>query len=86
MIIFWAERLVLHVYAKKHAPEKIGTYAEYLSGACQMILLLCDVAYLELYCKDERLLRKLLDRVRTYPGAEVSVKTETDDPRDRMYV
>ncbi len=81
-----AVRLVLHLYPEGEEPREIDTYAEYCASPCEMMALVYDSCYLELYCKNPHWLRQVFQMVRAIPGAKVEEKHEGSDSRYRMYV
>ncbi len=83
---FYAIHLVMHLYSGEHSLEHIDDYKEYLRSDCEMIVLVVDAYYLELYCKDPALLRDLTALAKAIPGAKLEEKTEENDGRYRMYV
>lgn len=83
---FIAERLVLHLYPTGVAMEKIDNYNEFLLSECEMIVLICDACYLEIYCKNQRWLQTLLSDAKNIRGAVVEKKYTDTDPRTEMYV
>lgn len=82
---FAAEYLVLHLYPENTASVQIDTYDDFLKSDCEMIILLYDIYYLEVYCKNQIWLQKLLNHVINTPGARVEEKYEETDPRTIMY-
>lgn len=82
----WTESFVLHLYAENVSSEKIDTYDDYVKSQCEMIVLLCDTSYVEIYCKNQVWLQELLRSARAIPNATVEEKYEDTDPRYRMYV
>lgn len=83
---FVVERLVLHLYPTGAVMEKIDNYNEFLLSECEMIVLICDACYLEIYCKNQRWLQTLLSDAKNIRGAVVEKKYTDTDPRTEMYV
>lgn len=78
--------LVMHLYPEGVPAEEINDYADFLRSNCEMIVLLCDGCYVEIYCKNHIWLQTLLRDAKKVPGAIVEEKYEDTDPRSIMYV
>ena len=83
---FTAERLVLHLYPGTTDSEEIDTYEDFLKSNCEMIILLYDFYYMEVYCKNQLWLNSLMQTAMAIPNAVVEKKYEHTDTRTSMYV
>lgn len=83
---FVGERLVLHLYPENADYEEIDNYEDFLKSKCEMIILLYDFYYLEIYCKNQIWIQKLMHTAINTPGAVVEGKYEETDTRTSMYV
>ena len=83
---FVGESLVLHLYPENAGYEEIDNYEGFLKSKCEMIILLYDFYYLEVYCKNQVWLQKLMHTAIDTPGAIVEEKYEDTDTRTEMYV
>lgn len=83
---FFGERLVLHLYPETADFEEIDNYTDFLKSNCEMIILLYDFYYLEIYCKNQMWMKKLMHTAINTPGAVVEEKYENTDTRTTMYV
>lgn len=83
---FVAERLVLHLYSDLISSKNIDNYQEYLKSNCEMIILIYDCFYVEIYCKKNIWLEKLYQTAQKISGVIVSKKYEDTDTRTAMYV
>jgi len=81
-----AERLVLHLYPIGKSPEIIDTYSDFLKSRCEMILLIYDCYYAEIYCKNILWLNTIFDTLQKDPQVSVHKKFESTDTRTTMYV
>lgn len=80
---FWTESCSLYLYSSEYPFEEIETYSDFVDSKCEIILLLYDVCYLEVYCKDPTLLRIFMDRIKSN-GAIVEEKIEGKDSRTTL--
>lgn len=80
------ERLVLHLYPENTSYVEIDNYKEFQKSECEMIILLYDFYYIEIYCKNQVWLQKMMHEVISTPGAVIDEKYEDNDPRTVMYV
>ena len=83
---FVGESLVLHLYPENTDYEEIETYEDFLNSNCEMIILLYDFYYLEIYSKNQTWIQKLMHTAINTPGAVVEEKYEETDARTIMYV
>ncbi len=83
---FVGERLVLHLYPKNADYEEIENYEDFQKSKCEMIILLYDFYYLEIYCKNQTWIQKLIHTASNTQGAVVEEKYEEKDIRTTMYV
>lgn len=83
---FVGESLVLHLYPEGADYEEIENYKDFQRSKCEMIILLYDFYYLEIYCKNQMWLQKLMHTAINTPGAVVEAKYEETDTRNVMYV
>ena len=83
---FASERLVLHLYPKMASFDEIVNYVDFLKSECEMIVLMYDFYYVEIYCKNRLWLHTFLRTAKDIPGAIVKEKDEKTDPRITMYV
>lgn len=82
----WMNSFILHLYEENVSPEKINTYDDYVKSQCEMIILLYDSCYVEIYCKNQVWLQEILRSAQEIPNAVVEEKYEDTDPRSEMYV
>ena len=85
-ISFVSERLVLHVYTKAEEYREIDTYSDFVNSNCEMVMLLYDFCYFEIYCKNQCLTKKLMHIAEGIAGTIVEEKYEDTDGRTVLYV
>ena len=83
---FVGEGLVLHLYPENADYQEIDYYEDFLKSNCEMIILLYDFYYMEVYCKNELWLNSLMQTAMAIPNAVVEKKYEHTDTRTSMYV
>ena len=62
------------------------TYEEFLESACELVLLVHDSIYVEMYCKDQGLTKRLYERALQQGYRDVAYKTDENDGRTRLHV
>ena len=80
------EELILHLYSENSIESEIETYDDYINSDCEMVLLIYDCAYLEIYCKDELLRERLFTLADNIPDTKVEWKYVETDGRTGMHV
>lgn len=78
--------LVLHIYPIGKAEEEIETYEDFLRSSCEMIVLIYDGYFMEIYSKKQTWLYSLLKTAKNTTGISVRKKTESSDTRTEMFV
>lgn len=84
-VSFVCENLVLHLYPENIEPQEIDDYSSFLESKCEMIILMYDFCYLEIYCKNQVWLQNLIQVATNIPNAIVNAKYEETDTRTSMY-
>lgn len=80
----WILQLVLQVFPKNEAITPIDSYEDFVKSKCKMVLLTCDVTYVEVYVKDPVWLSQLLNNAKQFPAEYLEIKTDENDARTRM--
>lgn len=62
----------------------IAQYKDFLESCCEMIFMIVDFTYGELYVKNERLLAQCFKNLEVASCGEIRIKTEQDDGRTRF--
>lgn len=83
---FLADHLVLHLYPEMTDLEEIENYEDFIQSNCEMVVLMCDAYYVEIYCKNKEWLQTLLHTARGIEGTVVEEKYPDTDPRTVFYV
>ena len=78
--------LNLRVYPVCTDPQKIDTYDDYINSLCEMIVLVYDTAYVEIYTKNKNWLDTLIRNANKLQGVHLELKTAGTDGREAMYV
>ena len=80
----WILQLVLQVFPKNEEITPIDSYEDFLNSKCKMVLLACDVTYVEVYVKDPVWLSQLLNNAKQFPVEYLEIKADENDARTRM--
>ncbi len=79
-------KLVAQFYPDGALPSAINTYYGFLRSDCDLVLLVYDMNYVEVYVKQWTWLCQLLKNAAQLPIVEFNIKTEQTDPRSDFYV
>ena len=77
---------VFHLYRRDDKNECIDTYEDFLSGNCEMIILIADTCYVDIYCKNIDWLETIYKNAVNIPESNIKIKTRENDTRTGMYV
>lgn len=77
--------LILQVFLKDKPIAKIETYDDFKDSDCELLILIHDVEYVEIYIKDNLLSEKVLLNIKQM-GIKYDVKTLENDTRTIMIV
>ncbi|MED2706607.1 DUF2691 family protein [Bacillus toyonensis] len=75
----------LKAFPKNAIVSEIATYNDFVSSECEIIVLMYDCYYIEIYCKDTKLIENICDYVKQQGYTDIEYKDE-NDPRTGMYV
>ena len=76
----------LAYYPKEEVDEDIDTYEDYATGRCQIIVLVYDAYYFDIYCKDEENVKIIERNCIENHYTEIEPFTEKNNPRTKMWV
>ena len=82
----WIHNLVLYLYPNSAIASAIRTYKEFLDSDCELVLLVYDMSYVEIYVKDSYLLEQLLNNVAQMPIVKLDIITEKTDLRSEFFI
>lgn len=77
--------LNLQVYPKNAKIKSIETYEDFINSKCQLIVLIYDTSYIEIYFKEEKLKNIVLNNMKVR-GIKYQIKTKENDGRTIMRV
>ncbi len=77
--------LKLQAYFTKENIKNIDTYSDFLCSSCQMIFLLYDCEFIEIYIKDQNLIRSVYSNAKKF-FKNVSYITDANDERNCMNI
>lgn len=64
----------------------VETYEDFISSNCDIIILIHDCIFYEIYSKSELYIYKILKNLDRMNAREISIKTDSTDTRTRMFV
>lgn len=73
--------LKLQAYSGDVKVENVTSYEEYVKSDCQIIVLIYDCEYVEIYCKDTKLTKSFFDQVKRMNYGNVELITDENDRR-----
>ena len=82
----WIHNLILFLYPNSATASAIRTYKELLDSDCELVLLVYDMSYVEIYVKNSDLLEQLLNNVAQMPVVKLDIKTDQTDLRSEFYI
>lgn len=82
----WIHNLVLYLYPSSATASAIRTYKDLLDSDCELVLLVYDMSYVEIYVKDSDLLKQLLNNVAQMPVVNLDIKTDQTDLRSEFFI
>ena len=88
--ILFSESLLLSAIFQFHSGNsvvsEINTYEDFLASNCNLMLIITDCYFIEIYFKDSGWLLTLLKNAENLGATSISVKTDITDGRNEMYV
>ena len=82
----YAIRISVQIYPSGSSKQDIVTYEDFLNSECNIIFLLCDVDYAEIYVKSESHLLQFIKNADRIGCKAIEIKTDLNDGRTRMSV
>lgn len=76
----------LKAYPKGKIVSDIDSYEEFLKSDCQLVLLISDCFYCEIYCKDRAKLERMFQHAKRCAFENVEYITDENDGRTRLSV
>ena len=73
----------LHAYFTNEL-LKIDSYYDFLNSKCQMIILLTDSIFVEVYCKDVTIIQTLKQNAKKNSFKDIRYITDKNDTRDKF--
>lgn len=73
--------LKLQAYSGAAKTENIASYEEYVKSDCQIVVLIYDCEYVEIYCKNTELIKAIFEQARRINYRDVELITDENDCR-----
>ena len=78
--------IVLKAFPLDSKIMEINNYRDFLHSDCQLALLIYDVTNVEIYCKEDRLLKIITDNIINNGYSQIEEITEENNLRTEFYV
>lgn len=78
--------LKLQAYFESGEFFDIRTYEEFLASDCQILLLINDTEFIEIYAKDQQIIHEIYNNALAIHCKDVSYIDDSNDIRKKMYV
>jgi len=78
--------LKLQAYCKNGIFSEVHTYNEFEESDCQLLLLIYDSKWFEIYAKDKTLVQALYEKAASLGYSDIHYKTDDNDHRTKMDV
>lgn len=79
-------RIILQFFSQNSGLCSIETYEDFLSSSCDLLLLICDCHYVEIYSKHNSWLAQIQMNAKNVPDIILSTKSNENDSRSKLYV
>lgn len=78
--------LKLEAYETECPAKDLPTYVEFAESDCQILLLINDCKYAEIYAKSPQALKKAESYLRKFPCSDILIITDENDKRTKLDV
>lgn len=78
--------LNIQAYPYNSQKEAIRNYQDFINSKCEMILLINDTQYIEVYSKNQDVINQVLENAQKLNCDSILIKTDDNDGRTRMSV
>lgn len=76
--------LKLQAYLQPDQPENIHTYSDFIKSNCQLLLLIYDCEYVEIYAKSQTAIAAIQRSIQENGWQETCIITDYNDRRTKM--
>lgn len=76
----------MQAYPKGANTSELNVYEDFLNSTCEIIILIYDVRFVEIYVKDKSLIMKFIENMEKCGCTQITIKTDKDDTRTRLSV
>lgn len=76
----------IKAYPSDELKNDIKTYDDFKRSKCEIILLFCDVIYVDFYCKNNEIIKKVYEVCKRNKFKDVEYITDENDCRTRLSV
>lgn len=83
--LYMIMNMSLYIGACTMHVEKIETYEDFLKSDCDIVIIIYDCIFYEIYLKNESHIYQILKNLDDMNAREISIKTNSTDTRTRMF-
>lgn len=76
----------LKAFPKDDDIDEIVSYDDFIKSKCEIIVLISDCCFVDIYCKDDNLIKKIFENAKIQGYENISYINDKNDSRNRMYV
>ena len=73
-------------FTSKESITSIDTYSDFVDSDCQLIILIADAIYIDIYAKDKETLEQIKKNALELNCTEITDITDENDERYKMYI
>ena len=73
-------------YPKGAQKKELEVYEDFLDSKCEIVFLVHDVKYVEIYTKDDKILYQFIENAKKVGCKDLSIKTDENDDRTGLSV
>jgi len=76
----------VQVYPKGAKISKLEVYEDFVNSECEIVFLIADVYYMDIYVKDKELLSIFIENAKRCNSENIIIKTDDNDDRTALSV
>ena len=76
----------IQAYPSHKTKKHVVTYEDFQNSDCELMLLITDVKYVEVYAKSKSVIMNIIENAENCGCSEITIKTDKEDGRTRLSV